>query len=101
MVDAELAAVLASASLSHLTQKLADASLDGLVQAAADDRTKLLARLKAVDGVEKLSDRQKLANTLCKLARERGIEASPAAAAARAEKTKTVSYTHLTLPTKA
>ena len=90
MVDAELAAVLASASLSHLTQKLADASLDGLVQAAADDRTKLLARLKAVDGVEKLSDRQKLANTLCKLARERGIEASPAAAAARAEKTKIV-----------
>ena len=64
-----LSALLSAASLSHL-------SIDTLAQDAIDDRPALLSRLKA-DGVEKLADRQKLANALSKAARARGLEPRP------------------------
>ena len=74
---ASLSSVLADCGLEHLFECLSlDESLDEMLQACVDDRPAILARLKAA-GCQKLSERQKLVNTLCRMARERGFTQSP------------------------
>jgi surfactin synthase thioesterase subunit len=75
MRDPALADLLSACSLSHLGEPLASTSLEALFEASVAGRPKLLAELKET-GVEKLSDRQKLATALAKAAR--GVDLGPA-----------------------
>ena len=69
--DESIEAVVSRAGLAHLTGVLNDAAVSELAQAALDDRPALLARLRAA-GVERLADRQKLANELTRCGRRLG-----------------------------
>ena len=88
-MDDGLRALLDASGLAHLATPLQAQALPALLQAVVDDRALLLSSLK-LQGVANLGDRQKLANALGKLARERGLEPSPAAVAARAAKNRVV-----------
>jgi predicted nicotinamide N-methyase len=69
----ELSALLSRLGLAHLSvDALCDAGLDELAQAVLDDRPALLKRLRA-GGIERLADRQKVANELTRAARARGL----------------------------
>lgn len=72
----ELTEVLSSVGLGHLSDKLASAHLDDLAQLVLDDRPAMLKWLKD-RGVGVLGERQKCANSIQKVARERGLSPKP------------------------
>ena len=64
----DLAELLEEAGISGIKEALGDSTLDSLNTSLVEDRTAFLAGLKA-SGVDKLGDRQKLANSLGKAKR--------------------------------
>lgn len=80
--DTEIEALLAGAGLPQHGAALVGETLAGLAQLVVDDRPALLGRLKTC-GVERLAERQKLANRLSAAARKRGLAPAADSAAAR------------------